>query len=54
MTTITDLIVTYLGTYDYTVRLDIPYIVSACLLILGVWFAFKCVLAVIYLLGGKR
>jgi hypothetical protein len=54
MSTITDLIATYLGTYDFSVRWDIPYIVAAGLLLLGVWFAFKVVLAIIYLLGGKR
>lgn len=54
MSTIQDIIVTYLGTYDFNVRWDIPYIVSACLLILGLWFVFKVILLVIHgMLGGK-
>lgn len=52
--TITDFLSAYLGTYDYTVRWDVPYIVAAVLLVLGVYFAFKFVLAVMYMIGGKR
>ena len=54
MNTIQDIIVTYLGSYNFDVRWDIPYIVAAALLVLGVWFAFKVVLLIIHgLMGGK-
>lgn len=54
MTTITDLLANFLGTYDFSVRWDIPYIFAGCLLLLGTWFCFKVILALIYFLGGKR
>ena len=55
MTTIQDLIATYLGSYDFTVDWDVPYIVAACCLLLGLWFTFKVILALIHsLTGGKH
>lgn len=53
-TTITDLIATFLGSYDFSVKVDVPYIVAAVLLVVGVCFAFKVVLAIMYMIGGKR
>lgn len=55
MSTITDLLVPFLGTYDTTVTWDVPYITGAVLLCMGCWFAFKVVLVIIHhLAGGKE
>ena len=52
--TLTDIIATYLGTYDFTVKWDVPYIVAAAALCLGLWFVFKVLLLIIHgLMGGK-
>ena len=55
MSTIVDYIATFRGEYQGTYTgYDIPYIVAAVCLVLGVWFVFKVILILIHgLMGGK-
>lgn len=55
MNTIPDFVQSFIGTYDFSVKCDVPYITSAVLLVLGVWFSFKVILVIIHeIAGGKR
>ena len=55
MNTIVDYISTFLGQYQGTnTGYDIPYIVAAACLLLGLGFVFKVILILIHgLMGGK-
>lgn len=54
MNTIPDFVASILGQYDFTVNWDIPYITSAVLLVLGVWFSFKVILVLMHMIGGGK
>lgn len=54
MSTLTDLLIPILGTYDTSIKVDVPYIVAAVLLVIGAWFAFKVVLTIMHILGGCK
>lgn len=38
----------------YTILWDIPYIVKSCILILSLWFMYKCILSLLHKIGGVK